>query len=134
MLGLAESIRNAWCDAIASKIDGGAGPGRLCIYGGDRPATGGAPTTLLAELTFAHPCSNLPAGGRMVFKPIVSDTDAKADGRATWARAVSADGEFAADLSVGAEGSGEDVELKSVKIVRGQIVTVRSATILEGNE
>lgn len=133
MLGLAESVRNAWCDAIASLIDSGKGQGRLCIYGGERPATGGAATTLLAELTFSRPCSETPVHGRMSFKPIASDMDAKADGKATWARAVNSEGEFAADLSVGPEGSDEDVILKSVKIAKGQIVTVKSATIVEGN-
>jgi hypothetical protein len=132
-LGLAESVRNAWCDNIASLIDSGKGAGRLCIYGGERPDTGGAPTMLLAELTFARPCAESPIRGRMSFKPIASDMDAKADGKATWARAVNSDGEFAADLSVGLEDSDEDVKLKSVKIVKGQIVTVKSATITEGN-
>ena len=57
-MSLAESLRNARLDLIATAIDAGAGAGTLKFYNGDRPTTGAAITTqtLLATVTFADPC------------------------------------------------------------------------------
>jgi hypothetical protein len=132
-IGLAEAIRNAWGDAIIAAIDAGAAAGKLRIYDGSRPATGGAATNLLAELTFSDPCAPGAAGGVVTFDAITPDASANASGNATWARAVDSDGNFAVDLGVGASGSGADVELNTVAIVAGAQVSCTSATITEGN-
>ena len=61
-LGLATTLRNARLDQITTAIDAGTA-GLLRIYDGSRPATGGAATTLLAELTLSDPSSGAAAAG-----------------------------------------------------------------------
>lgn len=130
-LGFATALRNARLDEIAAAINAGAGAGLLRIYDGSRPATGGAATTLLAELTFSDPCAAGAAAGVLTFSAITKDSSANAPGTATWARIVDSDGTFVMDCSVGT--SGADINLNSTSISAGQEVSITSATITEGN-
>jgi hypothetical protein len=130
-LGLATTLRNARLDAITAAIDGGAGAGLLRIYDGSRPATGGAATTLLAELTLSDPCAPSAAAGVLTFSAITDDAAANATGTATWGRFVTSAGTFVLDCSVGTAGT--DVILNTASIVTGAVVSVTSAVITEGN-
>ena len=62
-LGLATALRNSRLDAINTAINAGAGADLIRIYDGTRPATGGAATTLLAELTCTDPAAAAASGG-----------------------------------------------------------------------
>lgn len=130
-LGFATALRNARLDQITAKIDAGVGAGLLRIYDGTRPATGGAATTLLAELTFSDPSAAAAAAGVLTFSAITKDSSANAPGTATWARIVDSAGTFVMDCSVGT--SGADINLNSTSISVGQEVSITSATITEGN-
>lgn len=134
-LGLATALRNARLDLIRDAIDAGAGPGTLKIYTGTRPATGGALSgnTLLGTLTFADPCAPNAADGVLTFSAITQDAAADASGTATWARVADSAGAFVLDLSVGATGSGADIELNTTNIVTGGPISITSATLTEGN-
>lgn len=125
------ALRNARLDAITAKMDAGAGPAKLRIYNGSRPATGGAATTLLAELTLADPSAPAASGGVLTLNAIVQDSAADATGTATWARIVDSDGNFVMDCSVAAAGS--DINLNTVAIVAAAIVSITSAVFTEGN-
>lgn len=131
-ISLSTAIRNARLQVIADAINAGAGAGKLRLYSGSRPATGGAVTTLLAELTLSDPAHSSIAGGVLTFDAITQDASADATGTATWARIVDSDNAFVADLSVGLAGSGADVILDSVSIVATNSVQVAVATITEG--
>lgn len=132
-IGYSTTVRNNRLNATRDAIDLGVGAGLLRIYDGARPATGGAATTLLAELTCTDPCAAAAAAGVLTFSAITADTSANATGTATWARFVDSAGTFVLDCSVTVTGGGGDVQLNAVAISAGARVEVTSATITEGN-
>lgn len=133
-LGIVTAVRNAMLDAINTAINAGAGAGKLRIYDGSRPATGGSVTTLLAELTFSDPAAGAAASGVLTFSAITADPSADNTGTATWFRLVDSTNAFVLDGSVGASGSGADLELNTTSIVAGANVSVPTTkTITAGN-
>ena len=128
-LGMAVGLRNARLDAITTFAGGSA---LLRIYDGTRPATGGAATTLLAELTCNATFAPAASGGTLTLNAITQDSSANATGTATWARIVKSDGTtHVVDCSVGT--SGADINLNTTSIVAGAAVAVTSAVLTEGN-
>lgn len=128
-VGMVTALRNARLDAITTFV--GAN-GKLRIYAGSRPATGGTVTTLLAELTLGATLAPAASGGVLTFNAITGDTSADTTGTATWARVLKSDGTtIAFDCSVGT--SSADIILNTTSIVAGAAVTVTSATITEAN-
>ena len=133
-LGMATTLRNARADQIKTAIDAGAGAGLLRIYDGTRPATGGAATNLLAELTFTDPSAPGAASGVLTFSAITADASADATGTATWCRLVDSTAGFVLDGSVTATGGGGDLELNTTSIVAGANVSIPTTRqITEGN-
>lgn len=130
-LGYLAALRNNQLDEITALIDAGAGAGFWRIYDSTRPATGGAATTLLAQLTFSDPSAAAASGGVLTFSAITGDSSADATGTATWFRWVDSDATFVADGDVGTSGS--DLNLDSVSIVAGGTVDITSATVTMGN-
>lgn len=127
MPGYSTTLRNARLDAITSAV---GASGKLRIYNGSRPATGGAATTLLAELTLGATLAPAASGGVLTFNAIAS-ASAAATGTATWARIVTSGGTFVGDYSVGT--SGAEINLNTTAIVAGATVSVTSAQTTEGN-
>jgi hypothetical protein len=123
--GYNTSLRNAQLDAITSFV--GAG-GKLRIYDGTRPATGGTATNLLAEFTLGSPFA--PAAASATLSPTLpSAVNATASGTATWFRVTKADGTTQAiDGSVGAE-----MTLNTATITTGLQVSVTSWSVTRGN-
>lgn len=123
------SIRNAMLDTITTRAGASA---LLRIYDGSRPATGGAATTLLTELTCNATFAAAAASGVLTLNAITQDSSANATGTATWFRIVKADGTtFVLDGNVGTSGS--DLNLTTTSIVATQPVSITSFTITEGN-
>lgn len=128
-VGMVANLRNARLDAITTFV--GAN-GKLRIYSGSRPATGGTATTLLAELTLGSTLAPPASGGVLTFNAITGDTSADATGTATWARVFKSDGTtICFDCSVGT--SGADINLNTTSLVTGAAVNITSAAITEGN-
>lgn len=128
-LGYAEVLRNARLDEITARAGGGA---LLRLYDGARPATGGAATTLLAQLTCATPFAAAASAGVLTAGAITQDAAADATGTATWFRLVQSDGTtHVLDGDVGTSGS--DLNLNSVSIVAGGTVDVTSFVVTGGN-
>lgn len=128
-VGMTTNLRNARLDAITTFV--GAN-GKLRIYSGTRPATGGTATTLLAELTLGSTFAPAASGGVLTLNAITGDTSADATGTASWARILKSDGTtIALDCSVGT--SGTDIVLATTSIVASAAVNITSATITEGN-
>ena len=125
------SLRNSMLQEMADAVDGGVGAGFLRIYNGTRPATGGAVTTLLAELTFTDPSFLAPSGGAIAADSIADETSAPNTGTATWFRVVDSAGAFVIDGDVGVSGS--DLNLSSISIGVGQAVSVNSFDVTAGN-
>lgn len=130
-VGLVTTLRNTRLDAITTAIAAGGGAGKIRIYDGTRPATGGSATTLLAELTCSAPAAGAASAGVLTFSAITADSSADASGTATWARIVTSANNAVLDCSVGT--SGTDIVLNSTTITAGQQVSITSATITEGN-
>lgn len=127
--GFATGLRNARADAITTFA---GGSGKLRIYDGSRPATGGTATTLLAELTLNATFAPGASGGVLTLNSITGDSSADATGTATWCRIVKSDGTtHVMDGSVGTSGS--DINFNSVSFVAGGTVNVTSLAFTEGN-
>jgi hypothetical protein len=118
-------------NVIRDAIDAGPGPGLLRLYTGPRPATGGAVTTLLAELTFSDPSYAAASSGSITANAINSDPSANATGTAAWARVVDSTGQFVFDCDVGTSGS--DINLNSTSIATGLAVEITSSILTDGN-
>jgi hypothetical protein len=130
-LAFATTLRNSMLDQIKTALDAGGAAGKLRIYDGSRPATGGSVTTLLAELTFSFASAGAAAAGVLTFSAITQDASADATGTATWFRLVTSAAVFVADGNVGTSGS--DLNLTTTSIVATQPVSISSATITAGN-
>ena len=125
----AATLRDAMLDAITTRAGASA---LLRIYDGSRPATGGAATTLLAELTCNSTFAPGASNGVLTLNAITDDSSANATGTATWFRIVQSGGSvFVLDGDVGTSGS--DLNLTSTSIVATQSVSISSFVITEGN-
>jgi len=127
-LAYASTLRNAMLDAITTAAGGSA---LLNIYDGSRPATGGAATPLLAQLTCNATFAPGASGGVLTLNAITQDSSANATGTATWFRITTSGATFVLDGNVGTSGS--DLNLSSTSIVATQPVSVTSFVITEGN-
>lgn len=127
-LGYITTLRNTRLDAITTAI---GASGLLRIYDGTRPATGGAATTLLAQLTLSATFAPAASGGVLTANSITQDASADATGTATWGRLTTSGGTAIVDFSVGTSGS--DLNLSTTSIVITQPVSVTSFVITEGN-
>jgi hypothetical protein len=127
-LAYSTTLRNARQDAITTAI---GTSGLFRIYDGSRPASGGAATTLLAELALSSTAAGAASGGVLTFSAITQDASANATGTATWFRIVTSGGTFVVDGSVSTSGS--DLNLTTTSIVATQPVSITSCVITEGN-
>ncbi|WP_323141292.1 hypothetical protein [Massilia phyllosphaerae] len=123
-IGSSTELRNARLAARASTV---GSAGKLRIYNGARPATGGAATTLLAEFTLGSPFA--PAPSNAVQSPTLpAAVNASASGTATWFRITKSDGTFVEDGDVG-----QEMTLNTTTITAGLQVQVTSWSITGGN-
>jgi hypothetical protein len=128
-LGYVAGLRNAKLDAITTFA---GNSGKLRIYSGTRPATGGAATTLLAELTCNATFAPAASGGVLTLNAITQDSSADSTGTASCFRLLKSDGTtIVLDGNVGTSGS--DLNLNTTSLVTGAAVQVTSFTITDGN-
>lgn len=128
-IAFSTTVRNAQADAITTAM--GAN-GLLNIYNGARPASGGAATTLLAQLTCGSPFAPAAVNGILTLNAVTADASANATGTATWARFSTSGGTFVMDMTVG-QGAG-DLSLNEDDIVAGGNVSISTPrTITIGN-
>ena len=127
-LGIVATTRSNMMDEISSDIGSN---GLLRIYSGTRPATGGAPTTLLAQLALSATAAGAASSGVLTFNAISSDTSADATGTATWFRLTTSGGTAVVDGDVSTSGS--DLNFDSVSFVAGATIAVSSLVFTAGN-
>lgn len=130
-MGYLVALRNNQLDEITALVDAGSGAGKLRIYDGTQPATGGTVTILLAELVMSDPSFAAATGGVLTANAINDDTSADAAGTATWFRLVDSDNTFVADGTAGTVGT--DLILNTDVFSVGLNVSVDSMTITGGN-
>ena len=126
-IGYVTTLRNAMLDQITSTI---GNAGLLRIYDGTRPATGGAATTLIAQLTGGTPWAPASSAAQVTANSITG-ANASASSTATWFRWTTSGGTAVMDGNVGTSGS--DLNLTTTTVVSGQPVSVTSFVITEGN-
>src|SRR4051794_35230978 len=88
---LSDAAASAEVDALTALLNNGY----LRIYNGVQPADANTPLagqTLLAELRFGNPAFGAGVAGVATANAITSDTDADANGTATWYRCFKSDG------------------------------------------
>jgi len=129
-LGFNVTLRNNMLDEIIALIDAGSA-GFIRIYSGTRPATGGAATTLLAELTFSATSFPAAASGLMTANAITDDSSANATGTASWFRVVDSAASHVFDGNVAASSS--DLNLNTVSISSGGTVSISAFALTAGN-
>jgi hypothetical protein len=127
-LAYSTALRNAQLDAITTAI---GSSGKLRIYSGTRPATGGTATTLLAELPLSATAAGAASSGVLTLSAITSDSSADATGTASWFRILTSGNTAVIDGNVGTSGS--DLNLNTTSIVTGGPVAISSFTITAGN-
>ena len=101
-IGIATSVRNSKMAQISAAVDSGSSTGKLRIYDGTRPMTGGTVTTMLVELEMSDPSFGLALHGAITAENISSGVTV-ATGVASWFRIVSSDDLFVLDGSVGSD-------------------------------
>lgn len=126
-LAFSAALRNSRLDAIVTAI---GTSGKVRIYSGTRPATGGAETTVLAELPLSATAGTV-ASQVLTMNAITSDSSADDTGTATWFRVLTSANVAVIDGNVGTSGS--DLNLNTVSIVAAGSVAISSFTITESN-
>jgi hypothetical protein len=125
-------------DAIVDLVDGGTTnpEGRIRIYDGSKPAGGPdeaiVAQTLLAELPMSNPAFgnsvDAAPNARATASAITDDSSADNPGTATWFRVVNRDSVAVIDGDVTATSGGGDLELNSVVISAGAVVSITAFT------
>lgn len=126
-LGYVATLRNNQLAQITTAV---GTSGKIRIYSGTRPATGGTETTVLAELPCSATFAPAPSGGVLTVNAITSAT-ASASGTASWFRVLTSANAAVLDGDVGTSGS--DLNLNSTAITSGGSVAISSFTITAGN-
>ena len=129
-----ESLRDDQNNLLRDRLDAGAGPGRVLVYGGTPPANVDGSlsgNTLLADIPLKKPCAPDSSGGVLTFdvSPVPEDTMADATGDATFFRLADSTGFERAQGTVTATGGGGDATMPSVTITAGEPVRLPSLTI-----
>ena len=127
-LGYVATLRNAQLDAITTAV---GASGKLRIYSGTRPATGGTATTQLAELPCSATFAPGASSGVLTLNALTTDASADATGTASWFRILTSANAAVVDGDVGT--SGADLNLNSTSLTIGGSVAVTSFTITAGN-
>ncbi|XXX79194.1 hypothetical protein WMF30_10510 [Sorangium sp. So ce134] len=120
--------RNTMIDAWTALLNGGS----IRIYDGSRPATPETAVStqvLLATLTLNATAFGAAASASATANAITSDSSADATGTAAWARVVTSGGTAVADLTVGATGSGADIEFNSVAFQAGAQISISAFAV-----
>lgn len=125
-------MRHARLAAIGTALDASLTAGRLRLYSASRPAQGEVLSTqvLLAEFRLSKPIVQTLEDGVMRFAPI-RHVLCHRSGLAAWARLLSGDEEWVADMDVGLPDSGAEVELSTLTLFAGGAVNITLAELSE---
>lgn len=135
-LALALAEKQARLETFDARVDAGAAPetpATLTFYADPQPET--PDTALSGQLALAVVEVPIPFAASItnavltmgVFEEVLAD----AEGIATWARLRDSAGAVKADLTVGLEESGANIEITQTQFYQGVIVEITSGTIAE---
>jgi hypothetical protein len=117
-------------DAVVDRLDAGAGPGTLVIFGSACPddADDADSGTTLAVLTFGDPAFGSAVDGVATANAITQDSSANATGTATCFRAKDSNSNVVFQGAITTSGGGGQIVLSSTSITAGQSVAITSLT------
>ena len=126
------AVKNARAQALTNLIDASAAAGSITIYTGAAPAAAGAITTQLPLIVIPlqKPCFASIASG-VITLDAITEQMVQTTGAAGWARIANGDGVAIADMSVGVNGSGADIELPTVNLIQGAYIRITAGQITE---
>ena len=117
MIELSEQAANAMLDTLGDMMSGGT----IELLAGDGKR--------LAALKIANPAAQVAADGALEFNPIGEEDAALAQGQATTARIVAADGSEILQCDIGDMNSDAVIKLNTTQIYRDGPVRLRSFTL-----
>lgn len=126
------AVKNARAQAFTNLIDASATAGSITIYTGTAPSGVGAITnqTALIVIPLQHPCVSSIANG-VITLAAISEQMVPVTGKVGWARIKNGDGVAIADITVGLNGSGSDIELPTVDLIQGAYIRITAGQITE---
>lgn len=126
------AVRNARAQAFTNLIDASATAGSITIYTGTSPAGVGAITnqTALIVIPLSKPCVASITNG-VITLAAITEQMVPVTGKAGWARIKNGDGVAIADLVVGLNGSGADIELPTLDLIQGAYIRITAGQITE---
>jgi len=127
--GFSTALRNSRADAIAAAVGSG---GKVLIYNGTKPATGGAATTMLSTHTLSGAFAAAASNGVLTGN-LPPDVNATNSGTGTWGRITTSGGTPVIDGTVGVAGSGANIIVNSTTFTAGVSCSVTSMVFTEGN-
>ena len=127
------AVQNARAQALTNLIDASATAGSITIYTGTPPAAVGTITDQVALITIPlqKPCYSSITSGVITLAAITEQMLLQT-GQAGWARLKNGDGLAIADMTVGINGSGADIELPTVDLIQGAYIRITAGQITEG--
>ena len=133
---ISNAAARAMLDTLTALFDAGAGPGKIRVYDGTKPAgpdTAITTQVLLAELILDDPAfaasADLNPGAIATAEPVNVDPAANNTGTATWFRALDSNNVAIDDGTVGT--SDADMIVNTTSVVTGVIFTVLGWTITQ---
>lgn len=133
-LDLSLDTRIARLQALADRLDAGAGPGKLRLYTAPQPDPGAPATgTLLAEIILAAPCGSVAEvdGSPRLTLTLPPAAMALWDGDVAWGRLVDGDNAWVGDGDAGALDSAAFIRLANAHVYGGGLVGLAAAVITE---
>ncbi len=127
------AVKNARANALVNQIDAASTPATIILYSGTAPIGVGAITTQVAlvTLTLQKPCFASITNGVITLNAITEQM-VQATGTAGFARLLDGDGVAIADMTIGINGSGEDIEIPTVDLIQGSYIRITTGQITEG--
>lgn len=138
MISFSQSVISDRLQALTRAIDASNAPGKLLIYSGPVPLPGQPPDTAIQLCALLFPKPSLAGvAGKVLTLLNPAPSLVIATGTAAWARLVSGNGDYVADLDVGLPLSAAAVRLNngadplSLNLYAGGEITVTLATLQE---
>jgi len=127
------AVKNARANALVNQIDVATNPATIILYSGTAPIGVGAITTQVALVTLPlqKPCYASITNGVITLNAIIEQM-VQATGTAGFARLLDGDGIAIADMTIGINGSGEDIEIPTVNLIQGSYIRITTGQITEG--
>jgi hypothetical protein len=126
---IANATADAMNDAATARLNGGT----LRFYTGAQPANADAAVTgtLVAECVFGNPAFGASVNGVATANAITQDASTNNAGTPGYARATTSGGGVSHDFSVGAVGSGADIEINPATLTAGVPFSVTALTLTQ---